>query len=54
MPPQEQDVEGAAGKEIWTFNALRKGTSNISMEYSRPWEGGEKAEWTFTLDVVVK
>ena len=54
VPPQEQDVEGAAGKEIWTFNALKKGTSNISMEYSRPWEGGEKGEWTFTLYVVVK
>jgi len=54
VPPEEQNVEGAAGKEIWTFNALKSGTSTISMEYSRPWEGGEKASWTFVLTVVVK
>ena len=45
---------GTPGQEIWTFKALKKGTSTISMEYSRPWEGGEKGEWTFVLLVVVK
>jgi len=45
---------GTPGQEIWTFQALEKGTSTISMEYSRPWEGGEKGEWTFNLTVVVK
>ena len=45
---------GTAGQEIWTFKALRPGTSTISMDYSRPWEGGEKGEWTFKLTVVVK
>ncbi len=45
---------GAPGKEVWTFKALKKGTSTVSLEYSRPWEGGEKGEWTFNLTVVVK
>lgn len=54
VPPEETGVAGAAGKEIWTFEALKKGTSTISMEYSRPWEGGEKGEWTFVLTVTVK
>ena len=54
VPPEETGVAGAAGKEIWTFKALKKGTSTISMEYSRPWEGGEKGEWTFVLTVTVK
>ena len=45
---------GAGGQEVWTFKALKKGTSSISMEYSRPWEGGEKAAETFDLTVVVK
>ena len=45
---------GTPGQSIWTFKALKKGTSTISMEYSRPWEGGEKGEWTFVLTVVVK
>jgi len=52
--PPEEAIPGAGGKEIWTFEALKAGTSTISMEYSRPWEGGEKAEWTYTLTVTVK
>jgi len=60
MPPPEAvgcappPPPGAAGKEIWTFKALKQGESTISMEYSRPWEGGEKATWTFVLTVVVR
>jgi inhibitor of cysteine peptidase len=50
----DSELVGAAGNEVWTFEALKKGTATISMEYSRPWEGGEKAEWTFTLTVTVK
>ena len=50
----ETSLVGAPGNEVWTFKALKKGTSTISMEYSRPWEGGEKGEWTFNLTVVVK
>jgi len=47
-------VVGAPGEERWTFEALRKGTSEVFVEYSRPWEGGEKGEWTFTLTVLVR
>ena len=50
----DTSLAGAPGKEVWTFKALKKGTSKISMEYSRPWEGGEKGVWTFDLTVVVK
>ena len=45
---------GTAGQEVWTFKALKKGESTISIDYSRPWEGGEKGEWTFVLTVTVK
>jgi inhibitor of cysteine peptidase len=45
---------GAPGKEEWTFKALEKGTSAISMEYKRPWETGTPAAETFNLTVVVK
>ena len=44
---------GAGGKEEWTFKALKKGTSTISMGYSRPWESTPPIE-TFDLTVVVK
>ncbi len=58
IAPGEEDGEppapGTAGRQQWTFEALRKGTTEVSMEYSHPWEGGEKGVWTFTLTVVVK
>lgn len=54
VAPEKKDVVGAPGKEVWTFKALKKGTSTISMEYSQPWEGGTKAAQTFSLTVVVK
>ncbi len=45
---------GTPGQEVWTFKALKQGSSDIYLEYSRPWEGGEKGEWTCTVNVVVK
>ena len=45
---------GTAGEDVWTFKVLKEGNSTISIDYSRPWEGGEKGEWTFELTVVVK
>jgi inhibitor of cysteine peptidase len=48
------DMMGAAGKQVWTFKALKAGTTTISMDYSRDWEGGEKGTWTFKLNATVK
>jgi inhibitor of cysteine peptidase len=45
---------GTPGQAVWTFKALKEGSSTINLEYSRPWEGGEKQEWTCTVEVVVK
>jgi inhibitor of cysteine peptidase len=45
---------GTPGSQIWTFKALKGGTSTLSFEYSRDWEGGEKAAWTFVLTVDVQ
>jgi len=52
-PDQQGGALGVAGKEVWTFEALESGTTTVSMEYSQPWEGGEKGSWTFVLTVVV-
>lgn len=54
VAPQETGVVGASGKDIWTFKTLKKGTTTISMDYSRPWEGGEKGEWTFIATITVE
>jgi len=58
VPPEAKGdkppAPGTPSKEIWTFKALKKGTSTISMEYSQPWEGGLSGAWKFDLTVVVK
>lgn len=47
------DVLGQAGCEVWVFKTLKKGESTVSFEYSQPWEGGMKNEWTYNLTVTV-
>ena len=54
VPPGGEGVVGASGKDVWTFQALKKGTTEVSMEYSRPFEGGEEGVWAFVLTVAVK
>lgn len=54
LGPESSDQVGAAGKDVWTFQALKKGTTTINIDYSRPWEGVEKGTWTFTANVTVK
>jgi inhibitor of cysteine peptidase len=51
--PPGTNVPGQAGREVWVFKTLKRGVSTVSFEYSRPWEGGEKGEWTYTLTVTV-
>jgi len=51
---EDEGLTGAAGREVWTFEAIEKGTTEVRMEYSRPWEGGEQAEWTYTMIVTVE
>jgi inhibitor of cysteine peptidase len=54
LPAEGQGMVGAPGAQVWTFKALKKGTTTVSLDYSRPWEGGEKGVWTFELAVTVK
>ncbi len=50
----ESDLPGAAGKETWTFEGISKGKSEILMEYSQPWSGGMKKEWTYKITITVE
>jgi predicted secreted protein len=55
VPPQTQaEVVGAPGKDVWVFDSQQAGKATITMSYSRPWEGGEKDQWTLTLNVSVE
>ena len=47
-------MPGAPGSEVWTFEALKSGTSAILMEYSQPFAGGIKGAQTFSLTVNVQ
>jgi inhibitor of cysteine peptidase len=48
------DVVGASGTEVWTFEGTAEGTTVVLMEYSQPWEGGIKKEWTYRMNITVK
>jgi inhibitor of cysteine peptidase len=50
----DSNALGTAGIEIWTFKAVEAGETEVRMEYSQPWEGGLKSEWTYTMTVMVE
>ena len=45
---------GTPGQQTWIFKALAEGKSKLLLDYSQPWEGGEKGAWTYLLEVIVK
>jgi len=47
-------IPGTAGEEVWTFKALKAGTTTIFMEYSRPWEKEDIGQWTVTITVNIR
>ena len=53
VAPAAGSPPGAWGKQVWKFKALKAGVTTISMEYGRPWAGGEKGDWKFNLKVTV-
>jgi len=55
-PPEgdQPPPPGAAGNEMWAFRANKEGNSTMSFEYNQDWDGGEKATWTFVLNMLVK
>lgn len=53
-PGQTEPLIGAGGKETWTFNALKAGTTTFSMSYQRPQQANTSATKTFQLAVIVK
>jgi inhibitor of cysteine peptidase len=54
VAPGETGMVGTAGNEVWTFKGLKAGTSSVYIEYSQPWNGGQKAARTFKLNVIVR
>ena len=53
IPPVER-MPGAAGAEVWTLEAKKKGNTTVSSTYGRPWPEGEKDAWVFSVNVSVE
>jgi len=54
VEPASTGMVGVPGNSVWTFEAIGPGTSTVYLEYSRNWQGGEKAVQTFKLNVKVQ
>lgn len=52
VAPGDDDRVGAAGTEVWTWNAVSEGSTVLRLEYVRPFEPNEVAE-TFEVTVEV-
>lgn len=47
------DRPGAPGSEVWMLQSLERGQTTVSTTYGRPWPGGEKDSWVFSVNVTV-
>ena len=48
-----EGLVGVGGNETFTFIPLRAGTTEVTLTYARPWEGGEQADqvvYVFEID----
>ena len=52
--PEDENIVGGAGKEVWTFEGVDEGNTEIFMEYSQSWDGGIKQEWTYRITITVE
>ncbi|MBN1160817.1 MAG: protease inhibitor I42 family protein [Dehalococcoidales bacterium] len=54
IEPEDTDLMGAPGTDVWVFDAKAAGSATITFSYSRPWEEGTPATYTLTINVTVK
>ena len=45
---------GAGGKQIWTFRAMDKGKTTITLKYFRPWEKDVTPVKVASVEVVIR
>lgn len=53
-PGSTTPVVGAAGTQVFTFEAKSTGTAKLVLEYKRPFEPGVAPEKTFSLTVEIR
>jgi inhibitor of cysteine peptidase len=52
--PSQSDLDGAPGKELWTFTAVEPGQTAISLKYIRPWEKNKPPAKEVNFTVIVR
>ncbi|NLW36567.1 protease inhibitor I42 family protein [Syntrophorhabdus aromaticivorans] len=52
--PSKSDLDGAGGKEVWTFTAVAAGQATVYLKYVRPWEKDKTPEQEAAYTVVVR
>jgi inhibitor of cysteine peptidase len=52
--PSKVDLDGAGGKEVWTFIAVAEGRTAIQLKYVRPWEKDKAPLQEATFTVIVR
>jgi len=52
--PEADNAVGAAGTQLFTFDAPEAGAGTLTLEYRRSWETTAPAEDTWTVDVTVE
>jgi len=52
--PGIDEPPGTPGEEVWTFEALKEGTTTTFLEYSRPWVEEEIGYWTVTITTTIE
>jgi inhibitor of cysteine peptidase len=54
VEPEDTELMGAPGTDVWVFDAKAAGTATITFSYARSWEEGTPATYTLTVNVTVK
>jgi inhibitor of cysteine peptidase len=54
VEPEDTELMGAPGTDVWVFDAKAAGSATITFSYSRSWEEGTPATYTLTVNVTVK
>ncbi|MBA7584349.1 hypothetical protein ES708_26302 [subsurface metagenome] len=52
--PGIEKPPGTPGEEVFTFKALKKGTTTILLEYSRPWKEEDVGLWAVFIAVTIE
>ena len=52
--PPEQELPGSGGHEVWSFQALRPGTTRMTLTYARSWEKHTNETHSNRYTIVVK